>query len=102
MCSELQQGCYALFIGTSQIPTLRRILRHYEFSIPEEPLRRAEEQARFEKMKEVERSGQFAEPWLNPRNDAAKVRQGKIGGFMNDLTEEGIAYLNDIFSNPDS
>ena len=53
-------------------------------------------------MEKVERSGQFADPWLNPRNDAAKVRQGKIGGFMNDLTEEGIAYLNDIFSNPDS
>ena len=69
-------------------------MRHCEFFIPEEPLRWAEEQVRFEKMKEVERSGQFAEPWLNPRNDAAKVRQGKIGGFMNDLTEEDIAYLN--------
>ena len=77
-------------------------MRHYEFSIPEEPLRWAEEQVRFEKMKEVERSGHFAEPWLNPRNDAAKGHQGKIGGFMNDLTEEDIAYLNDIFSNPDS
>ena len=102
MRSEPQQGCYALFIGISQIPTLRRILRHYEFSIPEEPLRWAEEQVKFEKMKEVERSGHSAEPWLNPRNDAAKVHQGKIGGFMNDLTEEDIAYLNDIFSNPDS
>ena len=55
-------------------PLLRRILRHYEFSIPEEPLRWAEEQVKFEKMKEVERSGQFAEPWHNPRNDAVKVR----------------------------
>ncbi|XSG83929.1 MAG: hypothetical protein ACPW60_09310 [Methylohalobius sp. ZOD2] len=48
-------------------------------------------------MKQLEQSERFPQPWLRPRNSAMKVRRGKVGGFLDTLGAEDIAYLNDIF-----
>ena len=48
-------------------------------------------------MQQVERSGAFPEPWLRPRNGAPKVRRGRVGGYLEVLSDCDIAYLEAIF-----
>ena len=51
----------------------------------------------FKNMQKVDQSGNFPEPWLRPRNGAPKVRQGKVGGYLDALDDNDIAYLDSIF-----
>lgn len=76
---------------------VRQILSYYGFAVPEPLLLGAVENARFDNMRTLEQSGQYPEPWLRPRNGAAKVREGRIGGFRDRLTPTDIAYLNTVF-----
>jgi hypothetical protein len=76
---------------------LVRLTSYYGFSLPEEDIRNAVESSMFDKMKEVEKSGKFSEPWLRPRNDSMKVRKGLVGGYRDHLNENDIAFLNDVF-----
>ena len=77
--------------------TIRRILTYYDLAVNPLPLSQAIANADFKPMKDLEQSGKFPEPWLKPRNNAPKVREGRIGGFRNSLTDDDIAYLNDLF-----
>ncbi|MEM6730517.1 MAG: sulfotransferase domain-containing protein [Myxococcota bacterium] len=77
---------------------LRRVLSHYEIPWDEHRLMRAVEHGRFDRMKRVEQSGEFAHPWLRPRNGSPKVRKGQVGGFAETLAQEDIAYLNSAFA----
>ncbi|SFM74862.1 class I SAM-dependent methyltransferase [Thermodesulforhabdus norvegica] len=77
---------------------IEKLLKYYGFSVSKESIRRAVENARFDKMKQLEQSRTFPYPWLRPRNDAPKVRKGKIGSFVEELNNEDIEYLNKIFS----
>ena len=77
--------------------TMRAILGYYGFVVDESRLVESIGNADFGKMKELERSGTFPEPWLRQRNNAPKVRQGLIGGYRDVLSEDDIAYLNGVF-----
>lgn len=77
---------------------IRKILKCYDFPMDSGDIAEAVENAEFEKMKQIELSGTFSEPWLRPRNQATKVRHGKVGGFRDVLAESDITYLNDLFS----
>lgn len=77
--------------------TLLKLLAYYELQVDGGRLDRAIKNAEFSRMKELEQSGAFAEPWLRPRHAAPKIREGKVGGFRNALSEEDIAYLDGMF-----
>lgn len=76
---------------------MRGVLDYYGFDVDDARLTEAVDAGRFENMREVERSGRFAEPWLRPRNEAPKVRRGRVGGYRDVLSPADIAYLDEIF-----
>jgi hypothetical protein len=76
---------------------LKSMLDFYEISPPALSLSSIARDSSFAKMKEVENSVQFDEPWLRTRNGASKVRRGQIGGFRDELGLADIAFLNEIF-----
>ncbi len=76
---------------------LQRILSYYEIEVSQAQLTEAIGKGSLANMKKIEASMQFAEPWLRYRNGSAKVRQGKVGGFREVLTEADIAVLNEVF-----
>lgn len=76
---------------------LRRIVDYYGFDVPQERIAEAVANAAFDKMREVEQSEAFPQPWLRPRNGALKVRRGKVGGFQDTLAAADIDYLNAVF-----
>ena len=76
---------------------IRKLLDYYDFDIPSELLGQAIENARFNNMKKLEQSQSFPRPWLRPRNQSPKVRQGRIGGHLSELDSEDSNYLNQVF-----
>lgn len=79
------------------IDVLRRLLSYYEFDVAQAELVGAIGQASLENMKKIEASDEFAEPWLRYRNNSPKVRQGKVGGFREVLSDTDIAFLDQVF-----
>ena len=45
-------------------------------------------------MRKVEQSRSFDQPWLQPRMDAPKMRQGRVGGYAEALSPEDIAFID--------
>lgn len=86
------EECHA---DASQV--VRRIVDYYGFDVEQVHIDKAVADAAFDKMREVERSESFPQPWLRPRNGALKVRRGKVGGFRDVLEATDIAYLNAVF-----
>jgi len=74
-----------------------KVLDYYGLQVPGDKIAKAVENAHFEKMRRLEQSETFPHPWLRPRNNAPKVRKGKIGSFREELSIEDIEYLNQIF-----
>jgi len=74
-----------------------RIGKFYGFDLTPEQCRIAAESSTFEKMKEVEDSGEFSQPWLRKRQGFAKVRRGKVGGYADTLPPADVDYLNQVF-----
>lgn len=56
----------------------------------------AVEASRFGRMKALEDSGAFPEPWLKRRNGFPKVRIGAVGAYRA-LAAEDVGYLNEVF-----
>lgn len=58
----------------------------------------AVEMARYERMQAMERSGALADPRLSPGDPADpesfKVRRGKVGGYVDYLSDDQIGFLN--------
>jgi hypothetical protein len=81
---------------------LSNLLSYYEFDVDPARLAEAVSNAEFHKMKALELSGQFPAPWLRLRNGMPKVREGRVGSFRDVLSDEDIAYLNDVFALPSS
>lgn len=79
---------------------LARIVAYYRFEATEPAIREAAAAAAIGNMRNVERGGNFEEPWLRLRNGSPKVRQGRTGGFVESLGDEDITYLNRIFQLP--
>jgi hypothetical protein len=76
---------------------LKSILDFYEIPPPALSLSCIARDSSFAKMKEVEHSVQFDEPWLRARNGAPKVRRGQVGGYRDELGLADIAFLNEVF-----
>ena len=76
---------------------MRQILNYYEFDVASSELEDAVSHSTFEKMKNLEESGTFAQPWLQLRNGAPKMRRGQVGGYRDYLDQESLAYLNELF-----
>lgn len=45
-------------------------------------------------MQKVEQSRAFDQPWLRPRLGAPKVRAGRVGGYVEALSAEDIAFID--------
>jgi len=80
--------------------TLATILEFFELDASDADIAQAVDAGSFEKMKELESSGQFPLPWLRQRNGAPKVRKGKVGGFRDSLSSQDIAFLDQVFGFP--
>lgn len=76
---------------------IRRTLIHFGFETPEQQLLVAIENSTFTKMKELEDSGGFPQPWLRRRNEAPKVRRGVVGGYVNEFSGADIEFMNQVF-----
>jgi hypothetical protein len=76
---------------------LKSALGYYEIPVSEVTLARVARDSSFKKMKAVEESLAFEEPWLRTRNGAPKVRRGLVGSFRDELGPADIAFLNDMF-----
>jgi hypothetical protein len=63
-------------------------------------LQKATEYGSFENMKKLEASSQFDNDSMRPGNpgdpESFKVRKGKIGGYVDYLSEEDIAYIDQV------
>jgi Sulfotransferase domain len=86
------EECHVDFPGT-----LMKVLAHYGFEARREAILEASAAAAIDNMRDVERDGGFEEPWLRLRNGAPKVRRGTVGGYVDSLTDQDIAYLNRVF-----
>lgn len=86
--------------------TLRKILDFMNLSgIDDRVLDEAMEFASFERMKEMERQGVFQTKILLPADpndpDSYKVRKGKVGGYLEELSQEDVEYVNKALSKLD-
>ena len=65
-----------------------------------EILTKAVEETSFEKMKQLEKEGKIPEPWMRTgsknSDKSMKVRKGKVGGYVEELSIEDIQFLDDI------
>lgn len=79
---------------------MREILAWYQLDVTDAALRAACAAASFDRMRAVELSGDFAEPWLRPRNGAVKTRRGVTCGYSDYLSVTDSAFLDRIFAPP--
>jgi hypothetical protein len=86
------EACHADYAGT-----LAKVIAHYGFDVDESAIDAAAKESEFEKMRNVEKNGEFVEPWLQLRNGSPKVRRGKVGGYADELDPADIAYLDGVF-----
>lgn len=78
--------------------TVGRILAYYGFPVDDAAIVEAVRNASFERMREVEQSLSFPQPWLKPKSGFPKVREGKVGGHRNALVAPDIEYLDSVFA----
>lgn len=76
---------------------IMQVLEYYNFCYDRGVVKDAVEKASFDNMRKVEEMRGFSENWLKPRNNSFKVREGKVGGYKNYLTDSDINFLNNIF-----
>ncbi|MBN1868625.1 sulfotransferase domain-containing protein [Candidatus Sumerlaeota bacterium] len=79
--------------------TLRQALDFLEVpGVGDDLVRRAVEFGEFENMKKLERDGFFGKRAMRPRdesdNETYKVRRGKVGGFVDYLSEEDLRWID--------
>ncbi|MHA2279396.1 MAG: sulfotransferase domain-containing protein [Promethearchaeota archaeon] len=84
---------------------VRRILEFIDVDCSDKVIRRATDYARFENMKKIEVTGKgnlikkyhgtFGVRHIASDPESFRVRQGKIGGFINYLSVKDIAYVNE-------
>lgn len=82
------------------VGVLQRALDYWGLSVDRAAVERAVEASSFEKMRQIEDAGTFADPWLQKRNGAPKVRRGLVGSFRIELNEPDIKFLNEVFDCP--
>jgi len=72
---------------------LGSVLDHFELTVSSKDIQRVTEESSFDRLKAIELSNLFPEPWLRLKNGAPKVRQGRIGGYRNILSAEDCAFV---------
>ena len=72
-------------------------MNYLGFNVSEVLVKDISEASTFSAMREVEQSGMFDEPWLRLRDGAPKVRRGLVGCYRHELSDEEIAFLNQLF-----
>jgi Sulfotransferase domain len=77
---------------------IRKILTWYDLNASDQELQVACEAATLSKMRAVELSGKFGEPWLLPRNGATKTRRGIVGGYADSLPAADITFLEQLLA----
>lgn len=81
-------------------PQLRRIAAFLGVDFTDAQYKEAADFASFEKLKEKERANYFETTKLRARNadnpDSFKVRRGKVGGYVDYLTPEQVAWVTDV------
>lgn len=82
---------------------LRDLLAFLGAAVPDEALTEAISFASFDRMREMEASGRFSRKYgekLTPRDasdpESFKVRKGKVGGFVEVMSPDDIAYCNEL------
>lgn len=73
---------------------LQKTSEHFELNLTREDCERIATQTSFEAMKKVEQSGSFEKPWLQPRLRAPKVREGRVGGYIEVLSPDDIDFID--------
>ena len=75
-----------------------RVLDFLELRPSPEAVASAVAGASFDQMRAVEIAGGFSDDWLRLRNDAPKVREGRMGSYRGLLSEGDLAFLDRVFA----
>jgi len=76
----------------------RRISDHLDLQVNDAVMASLAERTSFAAMKDVEQERQFDRAWLQPRMGAPKVRKGKVGGYLEELSAADIAYVEEVIA----
>lgn len=87
-------------LHSDPLAELKRVFRFIELGdIEEDLLKEAIEFASFRNMRKIEKSKELNASELSPTNEqdtqTYKTRKGQVGGYLEELNEEDIAYLED-------
>jgi hypothetical protein len=78
--------------------SLRRVLEEMNAQYTDDVINKAVEFASFESMREMEKKDQFGIEWMRPGDindpESYKTRRGKVGGYVDYLTEEDIMFID--------
>lgn len=85
-------------MSTHYEAVLAQVMRHFDLEAQGKTLAEIARQASFDEMKEVEQNETFAQPWLRPRLNAPKVRKGRVGGYLDDLSDADIRFVEDTIA----
>ena len=77
---------------------LRKTVDYYSFDTNGDKIAVAARQAAFDSMQAIEQSNAFTEPWLQTRNGFFKVRIGKTGNYVAELSADDVQFLNAVFA----
>lgn len=73
---------------------LQRVSEHLELGLTAPDCAEIARSTTFEAMQKVEQTQSFNQPWLQPRLGAPKVRSGRVGGYVDALSAEDIAFID--------
>jgi len=80
--------------------TFKRLLEFFGEEVDETILKEVIEETRFEKMQKREKEVGSADPRLRPTDtndpNSFKARKGKVGGYVEEASEEDITYMNEM------
>lgn len=76
----------------------QRITTHLDLTVSDDVLARIGDWTSFSTMRDVEQTRRFDRPWLQPRMGASKVRRGKVGGYLDELSAADVAYIEDAIA----
>ena len=80
--------------------SFRSLMQFMGIELDGDMLDQAIEASSFDRMRKMETRGAMREPWMRPGaknlDKALKVRKGKVGSYLEELSESDIAYLDEV------
>lgn len=103
MWSELKDRLPVLVVtyedmSTDYMSVFKRVVTHLDLQVSNDLVAKLEYETSFSRMKEIEQARLFDQPWLQPRMGASKVRRGKVGGYLDELPSQDIAYIEETIA----